>query len=322
MKTYYKYSIYITIIIFTAINSSIILAQSEADTVETILPDTTIQNSSSMYLEKFINTIIETKPELSWSTTLGKLFWCIGIVTLAFLFLKYLIRPLEVISKRSSSRRKYINKLIPTIRISFWAFISYVLIVGIISPQGEIFFILLAIIGITIGFSMQDFFKNILGGIVILLERPFQIGDKIEIDGYYGEIKHIGLRSLRIISSDNSLIIIPNSEVLKKSVTNRNAGASICQVSTNFYLPLDIDIEEAKKVAHRAASVSQYIYLNKPITVTAKNEVHSGRSMINLGLSAFVLDLRYETLFASEMTEILMYEFKKIGITNSEERLF
>jgi hypothetical protein len=110
--------------------------------------------------------------------------------------------------------------------------------------------------------------------------------------------------------------------VLKKSVTNRNAGASICQVNTNFYLPLDIDIEEAKKVAHRAASVSQYIYLNKPITVTAKNEVHSGRSMINLGLSAFVLDLRYETLFASEMTEILMYEFKKIGITNSEERLF
>jgi hypothetical protein len=93
-------------------------------------------------------------------------------------------------------------------------------------------------------------------------------------------------------------------------------------VNTNFYLPLDIDIEEAKKVAHRAASVSQYIYLNKPITVTAKNEVHSGRSMINLGLSAFVLDLRYETLFASEMTEILMYEFKKIGITNSEERLF
>jgi small-conductance mechanosensitive channel len=228
MKTYYKYSIYISIIIFTAINPSIILAQSEADTVETILPDTTIQNSSSMYLEKLINTIIETKPELSWSTTLGKLFWCIGIVTLAFLFLKYLIRPLEVISKRSSSRRKYINKLIPTIRISFWAFISYVLIVGIISPQGEIFFILLAIIGITIGFSMQDFFKNILGGIVILLERPFQIGDKIEIDGYYGEIKHIGLRSLRIISFDNSLIIIPNSEVLKKSVTNRNSGASIC----------------------------------------------------------------------------------------------
>jgi small-conductance mechanosensitive channel len=300
----------------------IVLAQSAADTVNTILPDTTIQNSSSIYFEKLFSTIIETKPELSWSTTFGKLLWCIGIVTLAFLFLKYLIRPLEVISKRSRSKSKYINKLIPTIRISFWALISYVLIVGIISPQGEIFLILLAIIGITIGFSMQDFFKNILGGIVILLERPFQVGDKIEIDGYYGEIKHIGLRSMRILSSDTSVIIIPNSEVLKKSVTNRNAGAVICQVSTDFYLPLDVDIEAAKKVAHRAASVSQYIYLNKPITVTAKNEVYSGHSMIRLCLSATVLDLRYESLFASEMTEILMDEFKKIGITNPDAGLY
>lgn len=300
---------------------SIILAQNKADSTQASLSDSS-QTSISVYLDKFKTTLLETKPELTWSTTFGKLFWCIAIITFAFLFLKYLIRPLEVIAKRSSSRSKYINKLIPIIRISFWAFIIYLLVVGTISPSGEIFFIFLAIIGITIGFSMLDFLKNILGGIVILLERPFQIGDRIRLGEYYGEIKHIGLRSLKIIAGDNSLVSIPNSEVFNKSITNRNTGSTTCLVSVNFYFSPELDVAEAKKIASRAASISQYIYLNEPITVLISNEVHAGRSLIRLNLSAYVLDLRYESLFASEITEILISEFNKIGFNTPNGNIF
>lgn len=307
-----RYLRYILFLILFLIIPSIILGQNKINDPPAALSDSS-QTSHIAYLDKVINTIIETKPALSWSTTFGKLFWCIGIICLAFLLLKYLIRPLEVIAKGSNSRSKFLNKLIPTIRVSFWTFIIYLLVVGTISPSGEIFLIFLTIIGITIGLSMLDFLKNILGGIVILLERPFQIGDKIGIGEYNGEIKHIGLRSLKIISDNNSIVIMPNSEILNKTIINKNDGATICQVNVNFYFPPDLDIAEAKKIAYRAASVSQYIYLNEPITVLVSNEVHSGRSLIRLNLSAYVLDLRYESLFASEITEILLSEFNKNG---------
>jgi small-conductance mechanosensitive channel len=284
-------------------------------------PDS-LQDSSAAYINMIFDTVTATKPTLSWSVTLGKLFWCILIIFLAFILLKYLIRPFDMLSQRSTRIGNYLNKLIPIIRILFWTCVTYILVVGVITPPGETFFIILAIIGITVALSLQDFFKNIMGGIVILFERPFKIKDKIMICDHYGEIIRIGLRAIRIRTVTNSVVTIPNSEILNNSVVNRNAGKSICQVATDFYLPPDADITEAKKIAYRAASVSRFIYLNKPITVTVKNEVYDGRSLIKLTLTAFVLDISYETLFASEMTETVMNALTHHDVTSTDTSVY
>ncbi|MCB0314052.1 MAG: mechanosensitive ion channel, partial [Calditrichaeota bacterium] len=51
-----------------------------------------------------------------------------------------------------------------------------------------------------IGFAAQDILKNIFGGLMLLLDRPFQVGDKIEAGGHYGEVVQIGLRTVRIVT--------------------------------------------------------------------------------------------------------------------------
>ncbi len=89
----------------------------------------------------------------------------------------------------------------------------------------------LGIVGITIGFAARDAFSNLISGVLIYLDRPFVIGDLVEIGEYYGEVNQITLRSTRIVTSDGKMLAVPNTEMINKTVTSY----------TNFpHLRLDI----------------------------------------------------------------------------------
>ena len=154
---------------------------------------------------------------------------------------------------------------------------------------------------------------------MILFDRPFQVGDKIQMGNYYGEVVQIGLRTVRIVTPDDSLVSIPNSEVVNQAVSNSNAGEFNCQVVAEFFLPAHIDVQKLKRIAYRGAAVSRYVYLNKPIAVVIKNEIHEGRSLLKVRLKAYVLDLRYEFAFSSEMTEMVIQYLLKNNIVKQEE---
>lgn len=177
---------------------------------------------------------------------------------------------------------------------------------GIFRPPAATLIAVSASLGIAIGFAAQDILKNIFGGVMILLDRPFQVGDKIETGSYYGEVVEIGLRSIRIVTPDDSLVSIPNGELMNTSVSNSNNGEANCQVVAEIYLPITIDTNKIRQVAIEAAQVSKYIYLNKPITVLFFNEVKERRSYLKMRLKAYVVDIRYEFAFKSDMTEIVI----------------
>jgi small-conductance mechanosensitive channel len=205
------------------------------------------------------------------------------------------------------------------VRIFGWTFVIYLIIADIFAPPIETLIAVTASAGIAIGFASQEILKNIFGGIMILFDRPFQIGDKIEVGKYYGEVVRIGLRTVRVVTPDDSLVSVPNSEIVNQSVSCANAGESNCQVVAEFYLPPEIDLILAKKIAYRAAAVSRYVYLNKPIVVLFMNEIHMGRSLLKMRLKAYVLDLRLEFPFKSEMTETVVDEYLKQGLVTSEQ---
>ena len=154
---------------------------------------------------------------------------------------------------------------------------------------------------------------------MILFDRPFQVGDKIQVGEHYGEVKEIGLRSTRIVTKDDSMISVPNAEVVNTAVSNSNSGEANCQVVAEIYLPIDVDTNKSRQLAMEAASVSRYVYLNKPIQVLFINEVKQRRSFLKMRLKAYVSDIRYEFSFQSDMTEIVMDELLKKGIIKKED---
>lgn len=78
----------------------------------------------------------------------------------------------------------------------------------------------LGIAGLTIGFAAKDALSNLISGILIFIDRPFVIGDLVEVDGQYGRVERITLRSTRIITRDGKMLAVPNTEVINQTVAS------------------------------------------------------------------------------------------------------
>ena len=78
----------------------------------------------------------------------------------------------------------------------------------------------LGVVGLTIGFALRDTLSNIISGLLIFIDRPFTIGDLVEIDGKYGRVDRISLRTTRVVTPDGKMLAVPNAEVMNKTVTS------------------------------------------------------------------------------------------------------
>jgi small-conductance mechanosensitive channel len=257
--------------------------------------------------------------EESLKVPLSKIFWGLVVFIIGYFFIRLATRVMELFAERSTGHRITLKGLVPVIRIAGWIIIIFIIIAGVIAPKIETLWALTASVGVAVGFASQDILKNIFGGIMILLDTPFKVGDKIEIGSFYGEVVEIGLRSTRIVTPDDSLVSIPNGELMNQSVSNSNAGELDCQVVAEIFLPLEIDTVAVRRIATEAAQTSRYVYLNKGISVLFFNEIKDRRSYLKMRLKAYVMDIRYEFVFKSELTEVVIRELLKADIIRAED---
>jgi MscS family membrane protein len=292
------------------------LSSNKNDSVKIIVKTDTVfinqsLNKKSAQTDTSKNTIEIGTTSIENIISFSKVFWSLVILIIGFFLIRIITKTIELIAERSTGYRITIKGFVPIIRIFSWIFVIYIIIAGIFKPPLPTIITVAASLGIAVGLAAQDIFKNIFGGIMILFDRPFQVGDKIQIGDYYGEVIKIGLRSTRIVTPDDSTVSIPNGEVMSKSVSNTNYGEPNCQVVAEIFLPITVDTEKVRQIAVEAAQVSKYIFLNKPIVVLFFNEVKERRSYLKMRLKAYVMDIRYEFQFKSEMTEIVMRELIK-----------
>lgn len=192
--------------------------------------------------------------------------------------------------------------------------VVYIIVSGIFSPPKETVLAFFASIGVAIGFASQDLLKNLFGGLMILFDKPFQIGDRIETGKYYGEVVEIGIRSTRIVTPGDNIVSVPNSEIMNQSISNTNSGLNNCLVSADIYLPHLIDTQRVRQIAIEVAQISKYVYLNKPIAVIFFSEKTNKEPVLKMRLNAYVMNVGYEFLFKSEMTELVLRELKNEGL--------
>lgn len=105
---------------------------------------------------------------------------------------------------------------------------------------------------------------------------------------------------------------------MNSSVSNANAGEANCQVVAEIYLPIDVNTVKVRLMATEAAQVSKYVFLNKPIGVIFLNEFKEREPVIKMKIKAYVLDIRDEFKFKSEMTEIIMRQLIEEGVLTSK----
>ena len=120
------------------------------------------------------------------------------LLVLSLLAVRGVVSLLEAFAGRSAQHRLFYKKLIPIARLILWTFTAYLIVAVVFEIDSGGIFTALAAIGVGVAFAAQDILKNIFGGLVIVFDQPFQVGDKVRIGESYGEVVSIGLRSTRL----------------------------------------------------------------------------------------------------------------------------
>jgi small-conductance mechanosensitive channel len=230
----------------------------------------------------------------------------------AWLMLRWNSRWLEHLSRRSARGRFVFKRIEPIVRMVVWFYASY-LGLRFLAPSQETFFALIASIGLAIGLGGQDLVKNIIGGLVVLVDRPYQLGDRVRIGDAYGEIDHIGLQSTKLTTPDDTRVTIPNSAVLTGTVFNANSGVPDCQVVTDVIVPHSVDPDQVIRLGYEAAYSSPFLLLDKPVLVLLLDKFDRAPYSI-LRVKAYVYDHRSEPKMQSDITARLKSELLRAGI--------
>jgi small-conductance mechanosensitive channel len=99
-------------------------------------------------------------------------------------------------------------------------FIGFIVILQTAGIDLSSITVLFGALGVGIGFGLQNITNNFVSGLIILIERPIKVGDRIEVSGITGDVVKISMRATTIITNDNISIIIPNSEFVSSTVIN------------------------------------------------------------------------------------------------------
>ncbi len=91
-----------------------------------------------------------------------------------------------------------------------------------------------------VGLGLRDLVNNFVCGFLLLLERPLRIGDTISVNGYEGEVTHIGGRAVTVRTWDHMDVLVPNAEIFSKSFVNWTAKDNVVRT----VIPVRIDYHE------------------------------------------------------------------------------
>lgn len=305
------------ILISKRVDSLLEVRLSRLDSLTNALQPNTTESDTTTFSSESGEAIAQLEEVISWQ----KVVLIILFFVITYYFTTFLSAILDNFSERTSKYRLKIKRMVPIARVLIWTAAIYIAIAGIIQPPYATVITVLASVGIAVGLASQDVLKNLFGGIMLILDRPFQVGDKIQFQDHYGEVQQIGLRSSRIVTPGDSVVTIPNGELIRTAVSNANSGALDCLVVTNIYLPADCPVEEVKQIAYKAVISSKYVYMKKPISIMTENEMHERRFILKVKVKAYVLDIRYEFPFQSDVTELILTELKNRNILRDEFRM-
>lgn len=189
-----------------------------------------------------------------------------------------------------------------------------------VSKDGFSFLIGLFALGIS--WSSKDLVASLMAGITLLLDRPFQLGDRVSFGDHYGEVVEIGLRAVRIVDLEDNLISIPNNQFLQNVVSCANSGNLDQMCVFRFYLGCNQDYRLAEKIIEDAVVSSPYIFCQKPVSIFMKEDaVPDGaeRFAIHLIAKAYVIDGRYESHFSSDVHRRVKNAFRANKIYTAGE---
>ncbi|MBD8678529.1 DUF3772 domain-containing protein [Sphingomonas sp. CFBP 13720] len=140
--------------------------------------------------------------------------------------------------------------------------------------------LLLSALSVGIGFGLQAITQNFVSGLILLAERPIKIGDLIRVGTDEGDVKRISVRSTEITLADHSTLIVPNSELITKSVLNKTLASPLGRIQIQFSVPLGVDAARVRQIVFDAFAREEAV-LADPAPAVFVDAIVDGRIAFN-----------------------------------------
>lgn len=236
------------------------------------------------------------------------------VIAVSILLLRFIASAAEKVGSRFAEQRLLSQQVSTILRFIIYLAASVLLIRSLFKLDDKTMLALSGTIAVSAGFALKDLAASIIAGITILFDRPFQVGDRVTFGDHYGEITSIGLRSVRMVTLDDSTVTIPNNRFLTDVVVSGNSGALDMQIVIDFFIAQDGDVGVAKRIVTEAVRTSRFVYLEKPVVVLINDLIQQSYVATRLRAKAYVLDVRYEKAFETDVTERVKRGFSSAGI--------
>lgn len=239
----------------------------------------------------------------------------LAILLVAMLVVSLVRRSVRGVAERWPGRRLLFQQ-----SATFIAFATYAVATGlaasrVIDLSSGAVLALSGTLAVAAGFILKDAGSSLIATLSILVNRPFQVGDRIQFGEYYGEVTSIGLSAVSLKTLGDNMVTIPSWRFLSDPVSSANAGELECMVEMPFYLDPGTDHDAAQTIVRDAVLSSRFLYLGKPINLLlGMRLVDNLGAVVELTAKAYVFDTRREKDFATDVTDRVLLAFRHAGI--------
>ena len=255
-------------------------------------------------------------------TAIEKIFHAIFIIVAATPIKSFILILLEYLERNLAKRTDTaIDNIVINLLNKFCGAIVYatatVIALDMLGVNVMPFIAGAGVMGVAIGFAAKDTLSNLIAGILLIIDRPFEIGDRIEVwsapagSASWGDVIDIGLRATRIKTTDNIVVIIPNNEIMTRDIVNYTIISTSIRVRVNIGIAYDADMVQAKALIIKAAQSADWILTQPAPKVVVRD---FGESAVDLQLRVWIKDARKRMDTISYITDTVKTLFDENGI--------
>ena len=257
-----------------------------------------------------------------WYLPLAKYLVAIWIVSLSIPISRFVTQLLEIFEKKVVSRTE--TKLDDTVLPLANRFVQFLVIgIGVISALTYLEWDLTAalggagIAGLAVSFAAKDTLSNLIAGLLLVLDRPFEVGDRIEIwqapreSSTWRDVVAIGLRATTIRTPDKLIFVIPNAVIMQRDIINYTASGEHIRLRIPIGISYDSDTELAKQLILKVAANIEGIETDPAPIVILRS---FNDSAVGLEARVWVAEARNRRNIQDQITENVKRAFETNGI--------